>query len=308
MKQISRVVSTSFWEDEKVVNSFSPEDKYFMLYLLTNPHTTQLGIYLLVPKIAAFEMGYSVEAVKVLLDRFENKYGILKYSEETSEVAIKNYLKYSVIKGGKPVMDCLLKDEKQVKDKSLLGYICNNLSVNTDSLNTTVIDYISSLINNLSLNTDIRKDNDTDKYINDNDNDNDNERIVDDSWYDSCQKPKKHDIEGFFNDIWKLYPKKVGKGKVSKTRKNVLFRIGKDQMARCIERYKEFIDQKGISEQYIMNGSTFFNSGYVDFLDENYNQTTITEEPVKEPEPEEPINMFDVDDETYFRMRHGDAL
>ena len=63
MKPIVRVVSTSFWEDPKVTTLFTPEDKYFMLYLLTNPHTTQLGIYQFVPKIAAFEMGYSTEAV-----------------------------------------------------------------------------------------------------------------------------------------------------------------------------------------------------------------------------------------------------
>ena len=305
MKQISRVVSTSFWEDEKVVNSFSPEDKYFMLYLLTNPHTTQLGIYPLVPKIAAFEMGYSVEAVKVLLDRFENKYGILKYSEETSEVAIKNYLKYSVIKGGKPVMDCLLKDEKQVKDKSLLEYIYNYLSVNTDNSNTTVIDYISSLINKPSINTDIRKDNDTDKYINDNDND--NERIVPcDFLRNLAKNDDSSEVDAVFEALWKLYPRKLGKGSIKNATKRRLYAIGFETMKKCIERYKETI--VGKDEQYVLYGSTFFNSGYVDFLDENYNQTTITEESVKEPEPEEPINMFDVDDETYFRMRHGDAL
>ena len=66
MKPINRVVSTSFWEDETIVNDFSPEDKYFYLYLITNPHTSQLGIYKLVPKTAAFELGYSKEAVMVL--------------------------------------------------------------------------------------------------------------------------------------------------------------------------------------------------------------------------------------------------
>ena len=160
-KEIKRIVSTSFWEDLKVVNDFSPEDKYFMLYLLTNPHTSQLGIYGLVPKVAAFELGYSVEAVMVLLDRFENKYGILKYSRETSEVAIKNFLKYSVVKGGKPVMDCLLRDESQVKDKSLLTYIHDSIN-DTGTLNNTVKEYLIHVNNN-------------------NDNENENERIVNES-------------------------------------------------------------------------------------------------------------------------------
>ena len=42
---IKRVVDVDFWNDEKVMDLFTPEDKLFFLYLLTNPHTTQLGIY-----------------------------------------------------------------------------------------------------------------------------------------------------------------------------------------------------------------------------------------------------------------------
>lgn len=34
-----RNVSTSFWEDNKVVDDFTPEDKYIYLYCMTNPHT-----------------------------------------------------------------------------------------------------------------------------------------------------------------------------------------------------------------------------------------------------------------------------
>lgn len=166
MSDIKRVVSTGFWDDEKVVNSFSPEDKLFMLYLLTNPHTTQLGIYRLVPRQAAFELGYSEDSVKVLLDRFETKYGLIKYSKETCEVAIKNYLRHSIVKGGKPVMDCLLKEEERIKDKSLLLYIYNSIK-DDNNLNTTVEEYI--------------------QHIN---NDNDNERIVDESYHESSKTKK----------------------------------------------------------------------------------------------------------------------
>ena len=39
-------------------------------------------------------------------------------------------------------------------------------------------------------------------------------------------------------------------------------------MIRAIERYKRYVNsQKDLSYQY---GSTFFNSGYIDYLDENY--------------------------------------
>ena len=164
-RSIKRVVSTSFWEDSKVMTLFTPEDKYFMLYLLTNPHTTQLGVYQLVPKVAAFEMGYSVEAVNSLIDRFETKYDVIRYNPQTMEVAVKNYLKHSILKGGKPVLDLLITEERQVKDKSLLNYIYDSISKD-DSLNITVKEYIEHIntLNTVNNNNNI--------------NNNDNERIV----------------------------------------------------------------------------------------------------------------------------------
>lgn len=115
-----RVVSTVFWEDEKVVDMFSPEDKYFMLYLLTNPRTTSIGIYALPVKIAAFDLGYSIDSVKVLLERFENKYKMIVYSKEQQEVSVLNTLRYSISKGGKPIEDMVLREIEKVKNISSL--------------------------------------------------------------------------------------------------------------------------------------------------------------------------------------------
>ncbi len=164
-----RIVNTDFWTDGKVVDMFSPEDKYFMLYLLTNPHTTQLGIYKLNPKIAAFETGYSQEAILVLIDRFEKKYDLIKYSKDTQEIALKNYLKHSIVKGGKPVFDLLDKELKQVKNFALIDFVFGELRKEAN-LNVTVIQLINSY-------SDIKKEND-------NDNDNDNEE----SWYESSNE------------------------------------------------------------------------------------------------------------------------
>ena len=169
MGKIKRIVSTGFWEDKKVTDEFSVEDRYFMLYLLTNPHTTQLGIYELSISTMSNETGYNRDVVKVLLDRFQNKYDVIRYSFVTGEIAIKNYLKHSIIKGGKPVYDCLLKEAKMVDDRSLLSYIYNSLS-NKQIDNITVIDFLNYIEKEIS-----------NKEINNNNNDNDNERIVDES-------------------------------------------------------------------------------------------------------------------------------
>ena len=42
---IYRNVRLSFWTDNKVIDEFTPEDKYFYLYLLTNPQTNLCGCY-----------------------------------------------------------------------------------------------------------------------------------------------------------------------------------------------------------------------------------------------------------------------
>lgn len=79
---------------------------------------------------------------------------------------------------------------------------------------------------------------------------------------------KDNNICAFWEDIWGHYPIKKGKGKVSKTQKAKLFKYGIDQMRRCVDRY---VDGFGNNDRkYMMHGSTFFNSGYVDYLDENY--------------------------------------
>lgn len=154
---IKRIVDTGFWTDGKV-DEFSPEDKYFMLYLLTNPFSTQLGIYEISIKQVAFQLGYSMDAVKVLLDRFESKYGIIIYSPDTNEIAIKNFLCHSIVKGGKPVEDCIEREIRLVKNKNLIRYVFTHISQKSN-LNQTV----KKIINQYFIDN---------EYDNDNENDN----------------------------------------------------------------------------------------------------------------------------------------
>lgn len=72
----------------------------------------------------------------------------------------------------------------------------------------------------------------------------------------------------FFESIWKLYPNKKGKGQVSKTQISKLYKIGFETLRKCIDRYKATKEDWKAWQQ----GSTFFNSGYIDYLDENYTE------------------------------------
>lgn len=77
------------------------------------------------------------------------------------------------------------------------------------------------------------------------------------------------EAEALFDELWLMYPSKKGKGQVSMTAKKKLLKIGADEMRRAIVRYKDEL-AKDADWRKPQNGSTFFNSGYVDYLDDNY--------------------------------------
>ena len=81
-------------------------------------------------------------------------------------------------------------------------------------------------------------------------------------------KEENISIGVFFESIWSLYPKKKGKGQVSKTQKEKLYKIGIEEMTRAVNRYIQ--DENRTATKFLQYGSTFFNSGYVDYLDVNY--------------------------------------
>ncbi|EEM20657.1 hypothetical protein bthur0001_41500 [Bacillus thuringiensis serovar tochigiensis BGSC 4Y1] len=90
---------------------------------MTNEHTTQIGVYQITRKQMAFELGYSIESAKALLDRFTKHHELIVYNEETREICILNWGKYNLIKGGKPIEDCIQKELKTIKDLSLVKLV-----------------------------------------------------------------------------------------------------------------------------------------------------------------------------------------
>lgn len=95
---------------------------------------------------------------------------------------------------------------------------------------------------------------------------------------ETCEKPNKKAFIDCFERLWKQYPNKRGKGQVSDTKKKTLYEIGEEKIERALKRYLDDLS-KDSSWRKPQNGSTFFNSGYVDYLDENY-------EKPQEPKPQ----------------------
>lgn len=251
---IKRIVDVQFWNDDKVIEYFSPEDKLFMLYLMTNPHTTQLGVYAINKKHMSFELGYTTDTINVLIDRFENKYNMIKYSNETKEIAIKNYLKYSIIKGGKPVEDCLMKEISQVKDKSLLSYVYSNIK-ECETLNDTVKKVIDTI----------------NEKENDNDNDNDNENEV--SYHDSYNDTYKTIIE-YLNERTGFNYKHSSQA----TQRHIKARINEGY---TIDDFKVVIDKKCVDwmntdMQKYLRPETLFGTKFESYLNQPVKERKMT--------------------------------
>lgn len=85
--------------------------------------------------------------------------------------------------------------------------------------------------------------------------------------------------ETLFTELWSLYPRKMGKGSVSKSTKQKLLKIGREKMISAIERFKADMERQNRPLDKYPYGSTFFNSGYLDYLDGTEEKKTPPEQP-----------------------------
>jgi hypothetical protein len=116
-----RYIYCNFWEDAHMLE-FTPEEKYFYIYLLTNSHTRQCGIYEITIKQMEFETGYNRDTIAMLIARFEGEYKKIRYNHETREIAIKNWMRYNASSSPK-VKKCVEEELLHVKDKGLALYV-----------------------------------------------------------------------------------------------------------------------------------------------------------------------------------------
>ncbi len=163
---IYRSIHTTFWTDTKIADEFSPEDKYFMLYCLTNPYTNIIGCYEISIRQIANDMGYSRDAVESLLKRFKEHYKIIDYDFETKELFIKNWYKYNWTNSPKldqPLLTAIkgvktdafrneIIDLYNSRDTVSIPYEYDSDTTDTDTVSVTetiteIIFYLNSVLN-----------------------------------------------------------------------------------------------------------------------------------------------------------------
>lgn len=117
-----RNISMNFWQDSKVVDDFTPEDRYIYLYCMTNPHTNLCGCYEVSIKQIAGETGYNNDSVERLLKRLDREHNVIRYDAQTKELLILNWFRYNWT-GSDKINKPLLADIRKVKCDRFREYL-----------------------------------------------------------------------------------------------------------------------------------------------------------------------------------------
>ena len=136
---IYRNIHVNFWEDAKVLDEMNIEERYFWLYLLTNPHTNQIGCFEISKRQMKNETDFDSQKITQLLEKFENELELIIYSTKTKEIFIKNWHKYNWNKSPK-VRVCVEKEFLNIKDENLKAKIYEMLT-KTYGFDTLSIQY-----------------------------------------------------------------------------------------------------------------------------------------------------------------------
>lgn len=78
--------------------------------------------------------------------------------------------------------------------------------------------------------------------------------------------------------IWNLYIKKEGKASALKSIPKLLKTISKEELIRAVERYNNKCIKEKTERKFIKQGSTFFNGGYMDYLDSSFEEVAAAKE------------------------------
>ena len=243
-----RMIDTDLWNDEDIISDFTAEDKYFWLYLLTNPHNKLCGVLKNSPSLIARDIGLHKDTITNLIYRFERIHKVIYCDKETNEIFILNWYKYNWTKSPK-IVEIIRKEQKDVKSEHIVDLITEKISIILGEKEDTLsIGY---------------------QYpSNSNTNTNSNDILEDgfkfkDSEEDSIGKKiqsKNIALNSEFDEVWKLYPNKQGR----ETARSAYIKARKEGISReeiedGVKRYVEYCKAKSLDKQYIKHGSTWFN-------------------------------------------------
>ena len=119
---IYRTLYTKFWEDDKVLDEMSMEEKLLYIYLLTNPRVKQCGCYAISFHQIFLQTNISKENAKKIIEKFEKELNLVKYSKNTKEILLLNFYKYNWTPSHL-IKACIEKELNEVKEPVFIEYI-----------------------------------------------------------------------------------------------------------------------------------------------------------------------------------------
>ena len=121
-------LSMSFWTDSKIDDDFTPEDKYFFLYLLSNPHTSVTGCYEISLKQMERETGYNADTIARLIQRMQDVHKVIRYDQETKEILIVNWHKYNWTKS-ENLIKSVIRVAQYIKSAEFKKYVLDTVCI-----------------------------------------------------------------------------------------------------------------------------------------------------------------------------------
>ena len=239
---IYRTVSLTFWTDSKVDDDFTPEDKYFMLYLLTNPHTRISGCYEIGSRQFERETGYNNDTISRLIDRMENAHNVIRYCKETKEVLILNWNKYNWCGSSPKLLQAVRKEAETIKCVDFRDFVLNKID-NPDYVYPTK-----------------EKRNKKEKSETVTETVTVTETDVSIGYVKGINRVSEKQASEDFEYLWSLYPRKIGKKEALAAYKcAVKDGVTKEEVETGIKAYIAYINAQKVQDSYIKHGSTYFN-------------------------------------------------
>lgn len=119
-----RNISMGIWNDSKVLDDFTPEDRLVFVYCLTNSRTNLCGCYEISVRQMANEIGYSEDSVMNAVKRLDTYHNVLRFSRATSELLVLNWHRYNWSTSGK-LNSPLLEEIRAIKNNTFREYLAN---------------------------------------------------------------------------------------------------------------------------------------------------------------------------------------
>lgn len=253
---IFRNVNMSFWTDPKVVDDYTPEDRYFMLYALTNNYTNIIGCYEISIKQMSNDLGYSKDVIENLLKRFKTIHKTIDYDFDTKELMVTNWNKYNW--SSSPKLDSPLYSAIENVKSDLFHDRLATIYNNRESVKKEEYDEEGNLKDTISI--PYRYGIDTTITITNTIPISISNTITNSSSITNNSSITNKELEEEFNIIWNIYPRKQGKANAlkyyMKSRKKG---VTKETIYNGLQNYIKYIKNERIQSQFIKQGSTWFN-------------------------------------------------